>query len=37
MKNAQSNPIATLGGIFVLMIVGLSTKHCMKKYGRGRR
>lgn len=33
MKKAKSNPLATIGGIIVLTIVGLSAKHCMKKYG----
>lgn len=36
MKKAQSNPVATIGGIIVLMLVGLSAKHCMRKYGRGK-
>lgn len=34
MKKAQSNPIATLGGLFVLTIIGLSTKRVMRRYGR---
>lgn len=33
MKKAQSNPIATIGGIIVLVIIGMSARHCMKKYG----
>ena len=29
----KSNPVATIGGIVTLVIIGLAAKHCMKKYG----
>ncbi|MDD6021356.1 MAG: hypothetical protein ACI4GA_00330 [Acutalibacteraceae bacterium] len=28
----ESNPLATIGAIVTLTIIGLSAKHCMKKY-----
>ena len=31
----QSEPLATLMGVTTLVIVGVSAKHCMKKYGNG--
>lgn len=31
-KSQESNPLATMGAIVVLMIIGVSAKHCMKKY-----
>lgn len=37
MKKVQSNPIATIGGIIVLTLVGLSARHCMKKYGNTKK
>ena len=37
MKKAQSNPIATIGGILVLTVIGLSAKHCMRKYGKVKK
>ncbi len=33
----ESNPIATLCALLTLSIVGISAKHCMKKYTRGGR
>ncbi len=30
----ESNPLATIGAIVTLMIIGLSAKHCMRKYTR---
>lgn len=30
----ESNPLATLGAIVTLVIIGISAKHCMRKYGR---
>lgn len=37
MKKAshESNPVATLFALVTLSIIGLSAKHCMKKYTRG--
>ena len=31
----QSEPLATFMGLTTLAIVGISAKHCMKKYGNG--
>ena len=32
----QSNPVASIGYAVTLVIIGLSARHCMKKYG-GRK
>lgn len=37
MKKGKSNPVATIGGIIVLTLVGLSARHCMKKYGNAKK
>lgn len=31
----DSNPVATMFALLTLSIIGLSAKHCMKKYTRG--
>lgn len=31
-RSNESNPLATIGAVITLTIIGISAKHCMKKY-----
>ena len=34
MKKQKSNPLATIGAVTTLVIIGAAVKICMKRYGK---
>lgn len=34
MKKQKSNPIAAIGAVTTLVIIGISVRLCMRRYGR---